>query len=86
MSQQAGKIVAAWGPSTVGTEGEEKEEVDLGCSFVGVKNQNKCFFFSFTSCVAGIVSFFFILLYYLPTFIIVCCYYFLPIMLNIICI
>lgn len=85
MSQQAGKIVAAWGPSTVGTEGEEKEEVDLGCSFVGVKNQNKCFF-SFTSCVAGIVSFFFILLYYLPTFFIVCCYHFLPIMLNIICI
>lgn len=50
MSQQAGKIVAAWGPSTVGTEGEEKEEVDLGCSFVGVKNQNKCFFFFYQLC------------------------------------
>lgn len=59
MSQQTGKTVVAWGPSTVET-GEEKEEVDLACSFVGVKNQNTFIlifylFFPFTSFVAGIV-------------------------------
>lgn len=43
MSQQTGKTVVAWGPSTVET-GEEKEEVDLACSFVGVKNQNTLYF------------------------------------------
>lgn len=37
MSQQTGKTVAAWGPSTVETEGEEKVKMDLACSFVGVK-------------------------------------------------
>lgn len=45
MIQQTGKIVAARGPSTVETEKEEKEEMDLACSFANVKNQNKSFFF-----------------------------------------
>lgn len=44
MTQQTGKTVVAWGPSKNGTEGEEKQEVYLACNFVGVKNQNKCYF------------------------------------------
>lgn len=60
MSQQTGKTVAAWGPSTV-EAGEEKVKMDLACSVVGVKNQNKSGF-SFTNCRNSDSTFFIIIL------------------------